>query len=141
MGNENISKSLLSQFSGTNVTPANASNLWRPSTANPYRVKVTESISTRLDPVITRMLARGAGLTADGYQIYLANLVEGIERIAAQSKYTSNTDVQNIVSYLSFELTDTKALMANNTNIVSEITSFFEGNEVMSGATVSGQTG
>lgn len=140
MSNGNISQSLLSQFSGTNITPSNASNLWRPSTGNPNRIKITESTAARLDPVITRMLARGATLTADGYQIYLNNVVEGIGRIAAQSKYAGNTDVQNMVSYISFELTDAKTLMANNNNIVSEITNFFEGNEVMSGATTTGSS-
>lgn len=141
VGNGNISQSLLSQFSGTNVTPANASSLWKPSAENPYRVKITETVSTRIDPVITRMLARGSTLSNEGYQVYLSNLVTGIAKIAAQPNYVNNVDIQNIVSYVSYELTDAKKLLANNNNIVADITNFFEGNEVMDGTNISGQTG
>lgn len=132
-GNGNMSQSLLSKFSGTSITPANAASLWQPSAENPYRAKVTEAVSTRLDPVITRMLGRGSTLSEDGYQVYLSNIVSGMGNIASQAKYANDADVQNIVSYISYELNDAKKMLGSGGNIVSEITKFFEGDEVMNG--------
>ena len=48
---------LLSQFSSSNTTPANASSTWQPSSNNPNRALVV-AYSARLDGVITHILSR-----------------------------------------------------------------------------------
>lgn len=50
-GGNNVTK-LLSQFSGTNTSPANAATQWQPTPSNTYRASVGATNATRLDGVV-----------------------------------------------------------------------------------------
>jgi len=112
LGTQSGFGSLLSQFSGANVTHMNAAQLWQPSTTNPHRTAIT-TYSTRLDAVVKNILGRGTSLTATEFANYLNSLSTGINSLAKSPKYVRDTEVQKISAYLEYELIDTEMALAS----------------------------
>ncbi len=57
LGSGTDSGRLLSQFSGTGVVPATASERWKPTEANPYRPAIS-NYAGRVDALVVNILAR-----------------------------------------------------------------------------------
>ena len=119
------SSKLLSQFSGTNVTPINAASLWSPSSKNPNRANIS-AYSPRLDNVITNILSRWANLTPAAFTSYLGKLSEGITTLGRRSEYASDQTTKDIIAYLLYEINDAKTTVALGNNIFWDITSLIE---------------
>ena len=98
---------LLSQFSGTNVTPATAASMWGSSPNNPYLNNVG-TYNSRLDTVIRSTLSKGANLPSANFQTYLDKLASGIVTMGTKPEYANNQEIKNIIGYISFELADAK---------------------------------
>lgn len=58
--------------------------------------------------MIQGTLYRGAHLTPEKFQAYLSNLALGIQEMGKKPAYANNTDVQNIVGYISYEFDEAK---------------------------------
>jgi hypothetical protein len=105
---------LMSQFSGTSVTPDTASSLWQPSANNPKRAAVGD-YAPRLDSLIRTILGRGTGLPPERFSAYLGNLSSGIRALGAKPEYLADRAIQDVIGYLAYELDDAaKALVSGN---------------------------
>lgn len=113
--------------------------MWQPSVGNPNRANIGNEYAGRLDPLIVRMLARGKDLSASGYGIYLDNITKGISDVALKPEYLGNTEIQNIISYITFELTDTKKVLQAKNNVLNDIVNVFESSGAMVGTSTTTQ--
>lgn len=106
LGTGSMSQSLMSQFSG-------AGNTWQSSPNNPKRTALSATYTTRIDTVVANMLSRGQSLKQSEYLTYLSSISSGMKQIGAEPLYASNADIQNIIGYIDYELTDTKTKLSS----------------------------
>ena len=99
---------ILSQFSGTNITPANASIRWSSSPGNTYRSSLAAENIARVDGVIVNILARGAALNMANYTEYLNSVTAGIEKLSVKPEYSGDRGILNIIGYVTYEMKDIK---------------------------------
>ncbi len=114
VGNGGASTVILTNTStGTSTSTTNTSSTTNNSIIgastlsgnNPHRTKFSVEYANRVDGVINRILQRGKNLSETQYINYLTNLSEGIKLLAKKPAYSSNAEVQNITSYIDYELT------------------------------------
>ena len=84
----------LSQFSGTDITPSNASIKWRSSPSNPHRTSMPVGYTERIDAVIVNMLARGSVLSRANYLEYLGSLHDGVVSLGNKPEYANDVGVR-----------------------------------------------
>ncbi len=106
LNTSSISQSLMSQFSGVG-------NSWQSSPNNPKRSTLSTNYTARIDPVIANMLSRGQVLDQTRYINYLSSISSGMKALGAEPVYASNMDIQNIIGYIDYELTDTKTKLSS----------------------------
>lgn len=133
---------LLSQFSGTNVTPVNAASLWSASPNNPYLNSVG-TYNSRLDTVIRSTLSKGANLPSANFQTYLDKLASGIVIMGTKPEYANNQEIKNIIGYISFELADAKTAFSASNVFLSDYTNMVDGafGTSSTGSVISGGVG
>lgn len=61
------------------------------------------------------------------------NITKGINDVALKPEYLGNTEIQNIISYITFELADTKKTLQGANNVLNDIINVFEGSGAMMG--------
>lgn len=129
----NVTK-LFSQFSGANTSPANAVTQWQPTPSNTYRTAVGTANATRLDGVVRSILSRGTALNVDQFKAFLTNVDTGVKTLAAKPAYVADQNVQNIVGYIAFELSDAKANITSGADFVTEMVGVIDGISTGSGS-------
>ncbi len=116
------SEILLSQFSGTSITPLNASELWKSSTGNTYRSMLSVAYAERIDVVIVNILARGSSLNKENYIRYLADVNDGIAKLVSKPQYAGNKDILNIIGYVTYELKDIQDSLLSGNLLMGDFT-------------------
>lgn len=116
------SEILLSQFSGTSITPLNASELWKSSTGNTYRSMLSVAYAERIDVVIVNILARGSSLNKENYIRYLADVNDGIAKLVSKPQYAGDKDILNIIGYVTYELKDIQDSLLSGNLLMGDFT-------------------
>jgi len=111
--------------------------MWSATTNNPFTVSVG-TYSSRVDGVIKNTLARGSNLTVEKYQVYLDTLIAGITDMKNRPAYANNSDVQNIVGYIVFELGEVKKTFSGTNTFFTDYSNLVD--QAVNG-TGSGTTG
>lgn len=106
------------------------------STDNPNRTKFTSEYVSRIDQVVLGIYQKGSTLSGQQYVTYISSVSDGIRALASSSEYASNTEIQNISNYITYELASERRRLASGDTFLSEFTNVVNG----AYATASNQT-
>lgn len=106
------------------------------STDNPNRTKFTSDYVSRIDQVVLGIYQKGSTLTGQQYATYISSVSDGIRALASSSDYSSNTEIQNITNYITYELTSERRRLASGDTFLSDFSNVVNG----AYATASSQT-
>jgi hypothetical protein len=113
---------ILSKFTtNTSITAQNAASNWTGGSDNIYRAKLSSRYVTQLDALTLAILKKGSSMTDAQFKSYLANLSTGITRLGWDARFVNDTEIQNILGFLTYEVNSTVTAMNTNSTATTAI--------------------
>jgi hypothetical protein len=127
------SSGILSKFTpDTFISAQNAATTWTGGTDNVYRARLPARFVVQLDALTLVILRKGANMTDTQFKTYLSNLSRGIAALGADTRYTNDTEVQNILKFLVYEIESTINTMntqPQGTNVITQVATLINNTE------------